>query len=115
MPQAQMQTVTIDGQEAIYIPASVQHAPTAAATQQIQIAGNQAIFTPAGQIIRAQNIIQNVQGVGQVRRTSREPTGCWLRAVIVLDNVSIFSYCSVIALLFPDVFYSSSCNDVLCF
>ena len=68
MPQAQMQTVTIDGQEAIYIPASVQHAPTAAAgTQQIQIAGNQAIFTPAGQIIRAQNIIQNVQGVGQVR------------------------------------------------
>lgn len=67
MPQAQMQTVTIDGQEAIYIPASVQHAPTAGATQQIQIAGNQAIFTPAGQIIRAQNIIQNVQGVGQVR------------------------------------------------
>lgn len=67
MPQAQMQTVTIDGQEAIYIPASVQHAPTAAGTQQIQIAGNQAIFTPAGQIIRAQNIIQNVQGVGQVR------------------------------------------------
>ncbi|KAK8395253.1 hypothetical protein O3P69_006161 [Scylla paramamosain] len=66
MPQAQMQTVTIDGQEAIYIPASVQHAPTAAAgTQQIQIAGNQAIFAPAGQIIRAQNIIQNVQGVGQ--------------------------------------------------
>ncbi|XP_045613564.1 transcription factor Sp4 isoform X2 [Procambarus clarkii] len=63
MPQAQMQTVTIDGQEAIYIPASVQHAP---ATQQIQIAGNQAIFTPTGQIIRAQNIIQNVQSVGQV-------------------------------------------------
>lgn len=66
MPQAQMQTVTIDGQEAIYIPASVQHAPTAAAaTQQIQIAGNQAIFAPAGQIIRAQNILQNVQSVGQ--------------------------------------------------
>lgn len=77
MPQAQMQTVTIDGQEALYIPASVQHAPTAAATQQIQIAGNQAIFTPAGQIIRAQNIIQNVQGVGQVREdglTSSKPT-----------------------------------------
>lgn len=65
MPQAQMQTVTIDGQEAIYIPASVQHAPTAA-TQQIQIAGNQAIFAPPGQIIRAQSLIQNVQGVGQV-------------------------------------------------
>ncbi|KAK3890752.1 hypothetical protein Pcinc_005324 [Petrolisthes cinctipes] len=64
MPQAQMQTVTIDGQEAIYIPASVQHAPTAA-TQQIQIAGNQALFAPAGQIIRAQSLIQNVQGVGQ--------------------------------------------------
>ncbi|XP_071541533.1 uncharacterized protein [Panulirus ornatus] len=63
MPQAQMQTVTIDGQEAIYIPASVQHAPAA---QQIQIAGNQAIFTPPGQLIRAQNIIQNVQSVGQV-------------------------------------------------
>ncbi|XP_053645820.1 transcription factor Sp9 isoform X4 [Cherax quadricarinatus] len=63
MPQAQMQTVTIDGQEAIYIPASVQHAP---ATQQIQLTGNQAIFTPTGQIIRAQNIIQNVQSVGQV-------------------------------------------------
>ncbi|XP_042216348.1 transcription factor Sp9-like isoform X2 [Homarus americanus] len=63
MPQAQMQTVTIDGQEAIYIPAPMQHAP---ATQQIQIAGNQAIFTPTGQIIRAQNIIQNVQSVGQV-------------------------------------------------
>lgn len=72
MPQAQMQTVTIDGQEAIYIPASVQHAPTAAAaTQQIQIAGNQAIFAPAGQIIRAQNIIQNVQSVGQVREEAR--------------------------------------------
>lgn len=74
MPQAQMQTVTIDGQEAIYIPASVQHAPTAAAaTQQIQIAGNQAIFAPAGQIIRAQNIIQNVQSVGQVRE--EDPSG----------------------------------------
>ncbi|XP_068209014.1 transcription factor Sp4-like isoform X2 [Palaemon carinicauda] len=63
MPQTQMQTVTIDGQEAIYIPASVQHAP---ATQQIQIAGNQALFTPTGQLIRTQNLLQNVQGVGQV-------------------------------------------------
>ncbi|XP_047500508.1 transcription factor Sp4-like isoform X6 [Penaeus chinensis] len=63
MPQAQMQTVTIDGQEAIYIPASVQHA---AGTQQIQLAaGNQALFAP-GQLIRAQNLIQNVQTVGQV-------------------------------------------------
>lgn len=58
-----MQTVTIDGQEAIYIPASVQHA---AGTQQIQLAaGNQALFAP-GQLIRAQNLIQNVQTVGQV-------------------------------------------------
>ncbi|XP_064104591.1 transcription factor Sp4-like isoform X4 [Macrobrachium nipponense] len=63
MPQTQMQTVTIDGQEAIYIPASVQHAP---ATQQIQIAGNQALFTPTGQLIRTQNLLQNVQSVGQV-------------------------------------------------
>ncbi|KAK7083474.1 Subtilisin-like protease 3 [Halocaridina rubra] len=63
MPQTQMQTVTIDGQEAIYIPAPVQAAPAA---QQIQIAGNQALFTPTGQLIRTQNLLQNVQSVGQV-------------------------------------------------
>ncbi|XP_076041301.1 uncharacterized protein LOC143025470 isoform X2 [Oratosquilla oratoria] len=61
MPQmAQMQTVMIDGQEAIYIPASSQH-PTS--QHAIQLGGNQAILTPSGQLLRAQNVIQNVQSV----------------------------------------------------
>ena len=66
LPQAQMQTVTIDGQEAIYIPASFQHAAAAAAAtpQTIQLGANQTILTPSGQLIRtAPNVLQNVQGM----------------------------------------------------
>ena len=52
-----MQAVTVDGQEALFIPA--QH-------QAVQLAGSQALITPTGQIIRAPGVyptglVQNVQ------------------------------------------------------
>ncbi len=43
-----VQTVTIDGQEAIFI-------PTGGGGQQVQLGHNQALLTPNGQIIRAPN------------------------------------------------------------
>lgn len=43
-----MQTVTVDGQEALFIPASQQ--------QQLQL-GGQTLITPSGQVIRSPNII----------------------------------------------------------
>ena len=51
-----MQAVTVDGQEALFIPA--QH-------QAVQLAGSQALITPTGQIIRAPGVyptglVQNV-------------------------------------------------------
>lgn len=54
IPAAQIQNIQIDGQEAIFIPASF-------GQQTIQIAGNQAIITPAGQYVRGQ-VPQTVQG-----------------------------------------------------
>lgn len=57
-----MQTVTVDGQEALFIPAmpTGQH-------QTVQLAGGQALITPTGQIIRAPgvypaNLLQNISG-----------------------------------------------------
>lgn len=43
-----VQTVTIDGQEAIFIPTG----GVGQAQQQLQLASNQALLTPSGQIIR---------------------------------------------------------------
>lgn len=42
-----MQTVTVDGQEALFIPNQMQNA------QAVQIGGQQAFITPSGQIVRA--------------------------------------------------------------
>lgn len=57
-----MQTVTVDGQEALFIPAvpAGQH-------QAVQLAGGQTLITPSGQIIRAPGVyptslLQNVSG-----------------------------------------------------
>ncbi|PSN50874.1 hypothetical protein C0J52_12743 [Blattella germanica] len=57
-----MQAVTVDGQEALFIPAmpTGQH-------QAVQLAGSQALITPTGQIIRAPGVyptglVQNVSG-----------------------------------------------------
>lgn len=67
-----MQTVTVDGQEALFIPAmpTGQH-------QAVQLAGGQALITPAGQIIRAPgvypaSVLQNVGG-----QTVQMPNGMY--------------------------------------
>ena len=62
-----MQTVTVDGQEALFIP-NMQNAQMAGA-QAVNIGGQQAFITPNGQIIRAPtsmmpgNFLQNMQAV----------------------------------------------------
>ncbi|PNF24575.1 hypothetical protein B7P43_G03062 [Cryptotermes secundus] len=57
-----MQTVTVDGQEALFIPAM-----PAGQHQAVQLAGGQALITPTGQIIRAPGVypaslLQNIGG-----------------------------------------------------
>lgn len=69
-----MQTVTVDGQEALFIPNMGGSANQLNGAQPIQIGGQQAYITPSGQIIRAPgmmpaNILQNM---GQ---TVQLPTG----------------------------------------
>lgn len=66
-----MQTVTVDGQEALFIPAMP------AGQQAVQLAGGQALITPAGQIIRAPgvypaSVLQNVSG-----QTVQMPNGMY--------------------------------------
>ncbi|XP_054282401.1 transcription factor Sp4-like isoform X2 [Macrosteles quadrilineatus] len=48
MQPMQMQTVTVDGQEALFIPAG---------GQQVQLAGGQTLLTPTGQLIRSPNVL----------------------------------------------------------
>lgn len=60
-----MQTVTVDGQEALFIPNQMQNA------QAVQIGGQQAFITPSGQIVRAPvmapgNYLQNMQQTVQL-------------------------------------------------
>ena len=67
-----MQTVTVDGQEALFIPAM-----PAGQHQAVQLAGGQALITPAGQIIRAPgvypaSVLQNVGG-----QTVQMPNGTY--------------------------------------
>jgi transcription factor Sp len=57
-----MQTVTVDGQEALFIPAM-----PAGQHQAVQLAGGQAVITPTGQIIRSPGVypaslLQNISG-----------------------------------------------------
>lgn len=55
-----MQTVNIDGQEALFIPAN---SPQLSGAQTVQIGGQQHLITPSGQIIRAMqptNLLQNM-------------------------------------------------------
>lgn len=70
-----MQTVTVDGQEALFIPnmgATASNQLNGA--QPIQIGGQQAFITPNGQIIRAQGMMPAnlLQNMGQ---TVQLPTG----------------------------------------
>ena len=67
-----MQTVTVDGQEALFIPAM-----PAGQHQAVQLAGGQALITPTGQIIRAPgvypaSVLQNVGG-----QTVQMPNGTY--------------------------------------
>lgn len=67
-----MQTVTVDGQEALFIPAM-----PAGQHQAVQLAGGQALITPTGQIIRAPgvypaSVLQNVGG-----QTVQMPNGMY--------------------------------------
>ena len=67
-----MQTVTVDGQEALFIPAM-----PAGQHQAVQLAGGQTLITPTGQIIRAPGIypasvLQNVGG-----QTVQMPNGMY--------------------------------------
>lgn len=56
-----MQTVTVDGQEALFIPNMNTSANQLNGAQPIQIGNQQAFITPNGQIIRAPgNILQNM-------------------------------------------------------
>jgi hypothetical protein len=67
-----MQTVTVDGQEALFIPAM-----PAGQHQAVQLAGGQALIAPTGQIIRAPGIypasvLQNISG-----QTVQMPNGMY--------------------------------------
>lgn len=61
-----MQSVTIDGQEALFIPNMNQQLGNA---QPIQIGGQQAFITPNGQIIKAPGVMPAnlLQNMGQVQ------------------------------------------------
>lgn len=69
-----MQTVTVDGQEALFIPNMGQATNQLNGAQPIQIGGQQAFITPSGQIIRAPNVMPAnlLQNMGQ---TVQLPTG----------------------------------------
>lgn len=69
-----MQTVTVDGQEALFIPNMGAQANQLNGAQPIQIGNQQAFITPNGQIIRAPNVMPAniLQNMGQ---TVSLPTG----------------------------------------
>lgn len=69
-----MQTVTVDGQEALFIPNMGAQANQLNGAQPIQIGNQQAFLTPNGQIIRAPNVMPAniLQNMGQ---TVSLPTG----------------------------------------
>lgn len=90
-----MQTVTVDGQEALFIPASQQ--------QQLQL-GGQTLITPSGQVIRSPNIIPASLLQGQ---TLQFPGGKFMchyilrieqyfrrRAVFSQKSIHLVSYCT---------------------
>lgn len=70
-----MQTVTVDGQEALFIPASQQ--------QQLQL-GGQTLITPSGQVIRSPNIIPASLLQGQ---TLQFPGGKFMYHYILISNI----------------------------
>lgn len=71
-----MQTVTVDGQEALFIPnmnsATANASNQLNGAQPIQIGGHQAFLTPNGQIIRAPGVLPANFNMGQ---TVQLPTG----------------------------------------
>lgn len=69
-----MQTVTVDGQEALFIPNMNASANQLNGAQPIQIGSQQAFITPNGQIIRTPNVMPAniLQNMGQ---TVSLPTG----------------------------------------
>lgn len=69
-----MQTVTVDGQEALFIPNMNTSANQLNGAQPIQIGNQQAFITPNGQIIRAPGVVPAniLQNMGQ---TVSLPTG----------------------------------------
>lgn len=70
-----MQTVTVDGQEALFIPNMGAQANQLNGAQPIQIGNQQAFLTPNGQIIRPGVMPANIlQNMGQ---TVSLPTGKW--------------------------------------
>lgn len=68
-----MQTVTVDGQEALFIP-NMNAGSQLTNAQPIQIGGQQAFITPNGQIIKAPSVMPSnlLQNMGQ---TVQLPTG----------------------------------------
>lgn len=68
-----MQTVTVDGQEALFIP-NMGNNNQLNGAQPIQIGGQQAFITPSGQIIRAPGVMPAnlLQNMGQ---TVQLPSG----------------------------------------
>lgn len=74
-----MQTVTVDGQEALFIPNMGAQANQLNGAQPIQIGNQQAFLTPNGQIIRPGMMPANIlQNMGQ---TVSLPTGKFLCTV----------------------------------
>lgn len=69
-----MQTVTVDGQDALFIPNMAAAGGQLAGAQAIQIGNQQAFITPNGQIIRAPGVMPAniLQNMGQ---TVQLPTG----------------------------------------
>lgn len=79
-----VQTVTIDGQEAIFIPTG-----GVGGAQQVQIAHNQALLTPNGQIIRApsnqtQSMPFTLQNVASPTQSVTVRTGGGMQQVLQL-------------------------------
>lgn len=83
-----MQTVTVDGQEALFIPNMGAQANQLNGAQPIQIGNQQAFLTPNGQIIRPGVMPANIlQNMGQ---TVSLPTGKCFAKSFIMVSVSFF-------------------------
>lgn len=88
-----MQTVTVDGQEALFIP-SIQNAQLANA-QAVQIGGQQAFITPNGQIVRAPTGIMPGNFIHNMAQAVQLPNGEFFPGFFFFARFfNAFSFCT---------------------